>query len=152
MPAYNFQSQFVPKILDRSKPHTIRKCRKRPTRVGDRLYLYEGLRTKAARMIAISECVKVERIVIYLSDYHKVMRVLGDDMISMTASEVESLALADGFDSTDDFFQFFKRYKAKVLIGFEIIHWDVGELFMPVNHASGTMNLPFGSLHRAGRS
>ncbi len=47
MPTINF-TQFIDKVVSGEKRQTIRKCRKHPFKVGDKLYLYSGLRTKGA--------------------------------------------------------------------------------------------------------
>lgn len=120
MPAYNFQKQFVPKILDGSKLHTIRRRRKRSTRAGDRLLLYTGMRTKQCELIAVTGCVKVVPILI---------STIGNGDLSfgaewLTRDEQIALAKADGFDDIAEFFKFFKRYKADILADFEVIWWD----------------------------
>ncbi len=129
MPAYNFQRQFVPMILDGSKPHTIRRRRKRPTRVGDMLMLYTGMRTKQCKLIAISECVKITPIDIWIQASTILINgvAIGDD-------EMFALIERDGFkrENYKEFFQFFKRYERDVLDDFEIIWWSV-DLLMPVN-------------------
>lgn len=51
MVAYSFQKQFAPKIIDRSKTHTIRGPRKRHAKPGENLQLYTGMRTKHCRKI-----------------------------------------------------------------------------------------------------
>lgn len=133
MPAYNFQKQFVPMILDRTKPHTIRRRRvRRPTVTGDTLYLNVGMRTKQCERIAISKCIKVEPLIIYPWD----MEILkaDDELVysGMIGEDVLKLARADGFDSCSAFFDFFKRYKDSCLDDMELIHWDTGKFFMPV--------------------
>jgi len=116
MPAYNFQARFVPKILAGTKPHTIRKRRKHPTKVGDILWLYSGMRTKTCKLIAGAPCVRVEPIVIWPFEE----RVAANIDFSIV-----QLAYGDGFDGLPEFFDFFRRtYREKVLIDFEIIFWD----------------------------
>ena len=50
MPAINFKKQFVPMIENGKKQMTIRKMRKRPFMVGDKLYLKSGSRFKPAAL------------------------------------------------------------------------------------------------------
>lgn len=124
MPAYNFQKQFVPMIIGGQKPHTIRKRRKRPTKPGDSLMLYTGLRTKSAFMFAYSVCSKVEPVIIYPTI--EKMMIFGE---MMRMPEVDALAKADGFESTHKFFEFFRKtYGEYELDDFEIIHWDLKAL------------------------
>ncbi len=119
MPAYNFVKEFAPMILSGRKPHTIRKRRKRPTKVGDTLYLYTGMRTKACEKIAETPCVDVEPVEIYPFDQRIFVM-----WTEVKGEALEKLAYADGFDSVEAFFAFFKRYKKTVLTGFELVHWD----------------------------
>lgn len=124
MPAYNFQKQFVSKILSGEKPHTIRAKRKRPTKVGDPLMLYTGLRTKNAFMFAFSVCEKIEPIIIYPT----IRKIMVNDEL-LLAAETLSLAKSDGFETVGDFFEFFKKtYKEYELDNFEIIHWSLDAL------------------------
>ena len=116
MPAYNFQARFIQKILSGTKPHTIRKRRKHPTKVGDILWLYTGMRTKNCKLLAGARCVRIEPIVIWPFEE----RIAGNLDFS-----VNQLAAGDGFSSLHDFFDFFRRtYREKVLNDFEVIFWD----------------------------
>lgn len=125
MPAYNFQGKFASKILDRSKFHTIRHKRKRPTRAGDRLMLFTGMRTKSCKLVARTRCVKVEPINIYPGQ-----RVLLNE-VWLNHIEIVALANADGFENIAKFFEFFEEHYALPTSDFEIVHWDVGDAFMP---------------------
>jgi len=122
MPAYNFQEQFVPMILDGQKSHTIRRRRKHPTKVGDKLMLYTGMRTKQCKLIVMTECVKVEPIMIWPFKNH---------LASPINVPIEEFVHNDGFENVDAFFEFFRRYKAECLNDFEIIWWDAKTLTLP---------------------
>lgn len=130
MPAYNSQKQFVGKILDGSKPHTIRRRRKNPTKVGDVLYLYTGSRTKSAFKFAEAVCTKIEPVIIYpFSSRFKIYDDTFKSYIEMTKDFIARLAKRDGFKSSNDFFEFFRKtYKQDVLDDFEIIWWNPKEL------------------------
>jgi hypothetical protein len=117
MPAYNFKSEFVPAIIAGIKVSTIRKPRKRPTKVRDTLYLYEGLRTKKAHLIASKPCFAV--ISINILEGHKIAlgsTVIDDDLMNRLVQE-------DGFKSPDDFFDFFDRQYGIPTLGMELIKW-----------------------------
>lgn len=126
MPAYSFQKQFVQKILDGSKTHTIRRRRKYPTKAGSFLSLYVGMRTKSCKLIAEVPCEMVEKIIVF--PWKKEILIADQDergqYRTMQPSVVVALAQRDGFDSVDAFFKFFERYRAEQLLGMEIIHWD----------------------------
>ena len=124
MPAYNFQSQFVPMILEGSKIHTIRKPRKRPTKVNDNLFLYVGQRTKQSMLIARVRCIGVWPIEIdtvgfsaRLKDQHGCWNLL-------LPYELTSIVKADGFDNVFDFFDFFRQRYEHGNLMMEIIEWD----------------------------
>ena len=119
MPAYNFQSQFVPMILDGSKIHTIRKRRRHPTKEGDLLWLYTGMRTKKCRLIIDTNCKKIAPIVIY-PDLGQV-RLEGR---LLPLNEMMHFAVRDGFANYMEFFAFFRRYPQEVLEReMEVIYW-----------------------------
>ncbi len=61
MPALNFQAQFAQAVEDGAKRQTIRAFRKdkRDPKVGQTLYLYTGMRTKACRKLGEAECIDV---------------------------------------------------------------------------------------------
>ena len=53
MPALNFKKQFAEKVETGEKRQTVRAKRKRAFVVGDKLYLYTGMRTKYCRKLAV---------------------------------------------------------------------------------------------------
>lgn len=124
MPAYNCQKRFVPLILGGLKPHMIRKRRKHPTKVGDTLYLFTGLRTKQTVRFAETVCTKIQPVYIY--PFRKEIEFVTDLKFFTPLSRYEKIELArrDGFNSVGDFFDFFKRYKNDELGDFEIIYWN----------------------------
>jgi len=119
MPAYNFKSQFAKAIRDGEKTTTIRPPRRRPTRVGDILYLYTGLRTKKADRIGAYRCVKVEPCVIHPGRMD--MRIGG---LACTNRAIAEIARADGFASAKAFFEFFARTYGQDTLEMELIAWD----------------------------
>ena len=137
MPAYNFQKQFVPMILDGLKPHTIRRRRKHPTKAGDVLFLYSGMRTKSCQLFAKVPCLFITPIEIGLKEgnhaiWSPVQFVIDGKthncMRRWTISEMYVLAFKDGFKNIDSFFAFFRRYKQQLLEDFEIVWWNPEEL------------------------
>ncbi|HKS27774.1 MAG TPA: ASCH domain-containing protein [Pyrinomonadaceae bacterium] len=110
----NFKQRFVPRVLEGSKNHSIRAKRKHPIKVGDTCHLYTGLRTKRARLLGRSPCVKVEDIFISES-----ADIFVDD-IQLDPSEKEGLARKDGFDSFAEMAEF---WKGRLPFSGDIIHW-----------------------------
>ena len=121
MGLYNFKKQFVPFIRDGSKRHTIRAKRKYRDKPGDTVHLYTGLRTKAARLLGRSICVKVEDIVITTA--HQIF-VDGEEL---TLSEKNALAFCDGFrgrgveHAFEDMMAF---WNGRLPFEGDIIHWS----------------------------
>lgn len=119
MPAYNFQARFVEAILDGSKMQTIRRRRKRPTRSGDVLKLYTGMRTKQCRLLKVADCTSVVPIKIFPL-YH----VVKLDGRVLSAMEEGLFATRDGFEDVNEFYLFFTRYSYDVLSNeLEVIYW-----------------------------
>jgi len=116
MPAYNFKAKFADAVESGRKRQTIRKRRKRPTRPGDRLYLYTGMRTKACRKLRENDCLSVEPMVIDVGS----VRLAGR---RLTMVEVDQLSVADGFERADDFFEFFEQHYGLPFDEAELIKW-----------------------------
>lgn len=69
MPALNFNPQFVPYIIDNTKPHTIRERRIKPIVAGHDLRLYTGMRTKTCTLVRDwTPCLGVQPIVIMFGE------------------------------------------------------------------------------------
>jgi hypothetical protein len=119
MPAYSFKVQFVKLIEEGAKVHTIRRMRKNPTKPGQLLWLYTGMRTKKCRLIMDAVCTSVVPVKIY----PKLGRVvLNGRMLSL--DETLRLAVRDGFSNHMEFFEFFKLYPPEVLeFELEMIYW-----------------------------
>ena len=126
MPALNFQKRFVADVESGKKPHTIRPMRKRPFRVGDRLYLKTGQQTKHCRSFGETDCTRVDGIRIYSDDRIVIVNGLPlqeKSNIIDKPLDIESLALNDGFKDVDSFFEFFgPRYNFD--FQGQIIWWD----------------------------
>lgn len=125
MSAYNFQKQFVPKIASGEKCSTIRMRRKNGylPKVGDRIKLYQGMRTRACKLIREAYVTKVTPIAI------EILREGLDDRVSVTlgadhlsAAQVHKLAVSDGFADTQEFADFFK-YKYGDQVNAHLIEW-----------------------------
>jgi hypothetical protein len=110
MPAISFSQRFVRMVEIGRKKQTIRKMRKRPFKVGDKLYLYSQQRSpRHSRKIG-------EAVVTYVQD----IRILIPERIiilggsgGLMNEEALYLARADGFANLDDFFRFFESYTLK---------------------------------------
>lgn len=123
MPAYNFKRRFVKKVESGQKTQTIRKIRKYPTKKGQTIYLWTGLRTKRARRLGIGMITSVEPFFLPEPGCFRV----GDDYTHdwYLADDDETglmLAQADGFDDWDSFVWFFETHYGLPFEG-ELIKW-----------------------------
>jgi hypothetical protein len=115
MPAYNFKERFANVVLDGTKSQTIRPPRKRPTRVGETLYLYTGMRTKNCRLLREAVCSSIVSIRIATE-----LIVMGDIFLSDDAAN--DLAIADGFENASQLIDFFETQYGLPFEG-ELIRW-----------------------------
>lgn len=127
MPAYNFKQQFAEPIRSRQKRQTIRASGKRkPPKVGDTLYLYTGMRTAECRKLGEFRCNGVWHITIE-TEHRRVRlpRMIGATltMWDLDQADVDALAKADGFESTDAFFDWFRENHGKSMSGY-LIGWE----------------------------
>ena len=116
MPAISFEKQFVEKIKSNEKRQTIRAMRKRPFKVGDHLYLFNGLRTKKCKRIGESNCIKVCDIKIEKEN-------ITIDGEKITRYEKLILATNDGFASENEMMEWFEKKHGLPFVG-QIIFWD----------------------------
>ena len=133
MGLYDFKPQFVPFIKSGEKTHTIRSVRKHPSKPGDTLYLYCGLRRKGAKKIMEAECVKVEdiEIVELIIDRdddndeaeHIESALVRIDDVELTEDECEQLARRDGFSSFAEMVLFWTKPQKRLPFVGHIIHW-----------------------------
>lgn len=106
------KQQFIPKYLDGTKIHSIRKGRR--WRKGMTIHFYEKVRQKGMRKFrpdGICNCVQD----IVLSCYARYVSIDGR---KLTESEIDMLAHNDGFNSANDLFAFFSDNFTG-----QIIHW-----------------------------
>lgn len=104
MPAFNFKKQFAPDVESGKKRQTIRAFRNdgRNPHVGDKLYLYVGMRTKGCRKLGEAVCKEVHQITI---DQYGV-NLSGEWLRDRQRA---NFAKADGFEDFGDMKEFFNR-------------------------------------------
>jgi len=129
MGLYNFQQRFVPKILSGEKTHTIRAERANPDKAGNVLHLYTGLRTKKARLLMRTICVKVESVEIDACGHEcNCDPFVAIDGVELSESEREAFAKRDGFESFDEMLDF---WAGRLPFRGHIIHWQHGSCLVP---------------------
>ena len=120
MPALNY-TVFVDKVESGEKRQTIRRLRKRPIKVGDRLHHFAGMRTKHCRRLRAEEedyC-KTEQRIRRESGlwYQRQVRA----WLLMSWADIELIARRDGFECFWDFDQWFSRYDDGEIL--QVIRW-----------------------------
>jgi len=98
------------------KRQTIRLWRKRPFQVGDRLYHYTGMRTKACRKLLESRCIEATPIMI------DGVCVCIDGGIPLTEPKRDKLARADGFEHYAEMEAWFEATHTMPFSG-QLIRW-----------------------------
>lgn len=118
MPFYNFMARFETAVETGQKLCTIREQRKRPTRRGDTLYLYTGLRTKRARLLRTAVCARVRPILITEDMVMLDGRILSDD-------DLDELVHMAGFEDVEEFRAYMTTRYGVPTFRLELIEWDV---------------------------
>ena len=120
MPALNFKKEFAELVESGQKRQTFRPVGKRQRfKRGDPVICYTGQRTKACRYIGGGVCASVTYYVIFPA--HKELRQHSSGPLS--PEEVEDLARADGFVSSDEFFAFFRLTYGCMPLEIQLIKW-----------------------------
>ena len=112
---------FIDKILSGEKRQTIRRAspKWKNVKVGDKLTLYTGLRSKQCRKLG-------EAVVDCITD----VAFCGEGLICpiaqgrwLTEDEVDELVRRDGFGDVYDFWKFFDAHYPERPIEMKVIHW-----------------------------
>jgi len=111
MPLIGFQPRFAALVESGKKTQTIRAPRKVPIRVGDRLYLWTGLRTKKARKLGEGIVESVERIEFSEDGTGRILRTGSRRLWRRLrhAPFAHSIAVADGFENYADMLDWFEH-------------------------------------------
>ena len=125
---------FVDKILAGEKVTTIREDKKNRWKPKTKIHFATGVRTKNYKQFAEGECTKVEQIAIrYLQptrktfgESKKIDNALHEPHVYVNGDEIkgdklEKLAKEDGFDSVENFFEWFKGDFIGKIIHFKTI-------------------------------
>jgi hypothetical protein len=113
-----FKHQFVPKILDGTKIHTIREDKHNRWKQGRLIHMATGVRTKNYNKFTEQICTGTQKIeIIRVSDYLNENIVKVDGRI-LKEEEVQKLAFNDGFSNLINFWLWFSEdFTGK------LIHW-----------------------------
>lgn len=112
MPALNFQKRFAPAVEDGTKRQTIRAYRKdgRDPQVGQPLYLYTGMRTKACRKLGEAKCESVSHFIIARGFRQWVaMKTVCNCLRRFQGDSANRLARDDGFENFAEMCNWFEK-------------------------------------------
>ena len=122
MPALNF-TVFVDKVVDGTKPHTIRANRLRPFRVGDDLSFFTDMRKAGCRQLRPNApCTAAVPITIHPN--LQVQLGAGSRFYQegfLSTIQTEELARRDGFENVSDFYRWFGG--GKTTFTGQLIEW-----------------------------
>lgn len=133
MVAYNFQKQFADAIQSAQKRQTVRAIRKNGhARIGEKLQLYTGLRTKACRKLIDSDpiCTGVDEVEIHIKTTAEIEKIIVGKK-ELNNQEIEEFAAADGFNARagysarDAMATFFQKYHGNGIFNGNVIRWEV---------------------------
>jgi uncharacterized protein YqfB (UPF0267 family) len=113
-----FKKQFVPKILEGSKKHTIREDATNRWKEGRVIDMATGVRTKQYNKFTEQICTGIQTILIIRVSDELNQTIVNVDGRELSLDEIQKLAWNDGFENLIDFWLWFKD-------GFDgkIIHW-----------------------------
>lgn len=121
-------SVFIDKILSGEKRQTIRRASPKweNVKVGDKLTLYTGLRTKHCRKLGEAVVESVGKVFFYRAGLIAVVTRYGENLLTefwLTEDEVDELVRRDGFGDVHDFWHFFDAHYPERPIGMNVIRW-----------------------------
>ena len=121
-----FKPEFVPKILDGTKIHTLREDPHDRWKPGALIHMATGVRTKKYERFGLEKCVSTQVALLEITRvFENAVEVkIHIDGRCLSEDETAAFAVADGFDSVSDLAAFFigpKTYKFEQAL--KLIHW-----------------------------
>ncbi len=120
-----FKQQFVPKIKNGQKKHTLRLDPHNRWEKGRSIQMATGVRTKNYNCFKESECLGVQNVFMSYA-YNDLIEISVGDRTLYSYSERLELAINDGFDDWESFFNWFYPLIAKTennWLELKLIHW-----------------------------
>ena len=116
-------SVFIDKILSGEKRQTIRRAGFKwgSVKVGDKLTLYTGLRTKECRKLGEAIVKNIWEVKLY--EEGLIGAITREGEYWLTTDEINRLAKLDGFDDGYDFWNFFDAHYPERPIEMRVIRW-----------------------------
>lgn len=116
MTAFSFKLKFSPKILAGTKRSTIRS--KQRCKVGDKMQLYTGQRTKACKKLMDAVCIGTSKIRISSDGIWKRSQTKGDCRPTSPLGFMPFLHEQEGFQNAQEFVDFFRREYGLPFVGY----------------------------------
>lgn len=118
-----FKERFKEKIINGSKLHTIRTDANDRWYKGAKIHMATGVRTKNYQCFKEAICTGVNDVCMYYTSHH--LRITINGRVLVTNEQKQTLALNDGFESVEEFEQWFLPIvKAnKCIYHCKLIHW-----------------------------
>lgn len=125
MPALNFKARFAPLVEAGIKLQTIRARRNdgRDPRIGDKFYLYTGMRTARCRKLGEAICTERYPIIIELDGLHSAFVVVRLDGELIQGNALADLARRDGFSDTCELIEWFDNEHGLPFEGY-LYRWE----------------------------
>lgn len=128
MPAFNFMKTFAPALRSGQKPTTFRADRRDgrpPAKVGDKAYLYTGMRTKSCERLAVHPVVSVKKAMITCKqiENERLYSLYIDGLPVSSEVAMDEIARLDGFCNWQEMVTFFDKTHGMPFSGWYIA-WD----------------------------
>lgn len=120
-----FKREFAVPIKKGTKVFTLRFPRKRKAKIGETLYMYSELRTNRTRLISKKftlKSVQRVRLTIFKNESGVIDFALIADFKNIN-SKIRKFALLDGFQTLDEFFNYWLDGKDHVSHRLDLYHW-----------------------------
>lgn len=121
----SFKQQFKEKILSGSKKHTLREDSKKRWKPGRTIHFATGVRTKKYNMFLGSQCTGIQKVFMTYA-YNDLIEISVDGKELFSHSERLQFAKNDGFDTWEDFFNWFYpliKKSPNECLSLRLIHW-----------------------------
>lgn len=129
MPTLNFQETFVEPIRSRTKKHTIRARGVRTYKVGDKLVLYTGQRTKSCKKISVESVVAIYDVQMFLAEdsvsFDTEIGGLDENFCVIRNEKLDEFSVEDGFENWKALKSWFtEMWSGRKIFTGQIIIWD----------------------------
>jgi hypothetical protein len=120
-----FKKQFIEPLIMGSKILTLRKRRKIQPKVGERLYMYYGLRTNHTTLITNQETLRgIQSCRLTIEKLRNSFKIsIWVDRRKLTQAEIEDFVIYDGFTSVTEWATYWLDGKMRTGALMQMFHW-----------------------------